>query len=384
MVDSVHTARWLKQLRGQGFDVHLFPSTRSRVPHPDISEVTVYGYGRPPADLRGRVRWCSLSPLGGHLGRLGARLIGDPAPDAALRRVLLQLNPDVVHSMEIQAAGYLTVGLKNSLPAFPPWLVSVWGSDLVLFGQLAAHRERVREVVGACDALHVECDRDLRLGRDMGLKGRETPRFPASAGFDIPHLESLRSPIPPSQRKDIVIKGYQGWAGRSLFALRAVELASPFLRDYRIRVYLAPPEVAIAAELLAGRTGLRIEMVSAGRPHDQMLAMHSRARVSIGLSVSDGISASLLEAMLMGSFPIQSDTGCGCEWVRDGETGFLVPPESPEETADRLRRAITDDALVDRAAALNWETCRSRLDARVIVPRVAEMYRDVAAIRPAR
>ena len=36
----------------------------------------------------------------------------------------------------------------------------------------------------------------------------------------------------------------------------------------------------------------------------------------------------------MGSFPIQSDTACADEWIEDGVSGLIVPPEDP----DSLRR----------------------------------------------
>lgn len=383
MVDSIHTSRWLAQLKGAGWDVHLFPSTRSIIPHPDVSDLTVYGYGRRPAGVHDSVKWRTLSRWGGWLGRFGPRLGANPLPQDALREVFLDIQPDIVHSLEMQAAGYLTLELRRGRSSFPPWLVSVWGSDLYLFGKLAAHRQRVRDVLATCDAIHAECHRDIQVGRELGFAGHETESLPASAGFDIPFFETLRSAAPPSRRKEISIKGYQGWAGRSLFALRALEIAAPLLSDYRINLYLAPAEVTIAAELLMGRTGLNIEVHPARQPHAHMLCMHARSRISIGISISDGISASMIEAMAMGSLPIQSDTGCGCEWVRDGESAFLVPPESPERIADALRRALTDDTFVDRAAAINWETCRARLDSRLLIPKVIGMYREVARLQRA-
>jgi hypothetical protein len=380
MLDSIHTARWLAQLRGTGWDVHLFPSTPSAAPHPDLSGLTVYGYGRRPAGAPEGVKWRSLSGGGGWLGRVGRRLGSEPSLPEALSKVFTDVRPDIVHSLETQAAGYLTLGLRRSRSDFPPWLVSIWGSDLYLFGKLAAHREHVREVLATCDALHAECRRDVRIGRELGFAGLVTDSLTASAGFDIPFFETLRSTAPPSRRREISVKGYQGWAGRALFALRALEIVAPLLNGYRINLYLPRPEVAIAAELLVGRTGLDIEIHLLRRPHVDILRMHGRSRVSIGVSISDGISASMVEAMAMGSLPVQSDTGCGCEWLSDGEGGLLVPPESPEQIAAALQRALTDDAFVDRAAAINWETCRTRLDSRVLMPKVVEMYRGVAGL----
>jgi len=95
------------------------------------------------------------------------------------------------------------------------------------------------------------------------------------------------------------------------------------------------------------------------------------------LSISDGISTSLLEAMAMGTFPIQSYTACADEWIVDGQSGFIVPPEDPQVVAEALRRALTDDLLVNRAAELNSQTIAQRLDNSIIKPQVIKMYEGI-------
>ena len=112
--------------------------------------------------------------------------------------------------------------------------------------------------------------------------------------------------------------------GRALVALRALESVADLLAGYRICVYSASPEVIEAARGLAARTGIEFEVVTPDRPlsHMEMLRRHGQARLSLGLSMSDGASTSFLEAFVMGSFPVQSWTSCANEWVVDGETGI--------------------------------------------------------------
>jgi glycosyltransferase involved in cell wall biosynthesis len=131
--------------------------------------------------------------------------------------------------------------------------------------------------------------------------------------------------------------------------------------------------VTAGVEALAEQTGLSVQIVPHCK-HDDMLALHGRARVSIGLSMSDGISTSFLEAMILGSFPVQTYTACADEWVVDGKSGLLVPPEDPEAIARAIRRAVTDDALVDRAAELNARTAQARLDYETIRKQVIANY----------
>jgi glycosyltransferase involved in cell wall biosynthesis len=80
----------------------------------------------------------------------------------------------------------------------------------------------------------------------------------------------------------------------------------------------------------------------------------------------------------MGSFPIQSNTGAQDDWVTDGKTALIVPPEDPAEVEAAIRRAVRDDALVDSAAEENARTVE-RVEQRLIQPQVVELYKHVAS-----
>jgi glycosyltransferase involved in cell wall biosynthesis len=108
-----------------------------------------------------------------------------------------------------------------------------------------------------------------------------------------------------------------------------------------------------------------------------MLRLYGRARLAIGLSISDGISHGFMEAIIMGAFPIQSFTACVDEWAEDGKTACFVDPENPCNVADAIRRVVLDDGLVDRAAEMNMRTALARLDHSVIRPQVIGMYERV-------
>jgi len=280
--------------------------------------------------------------------------------------------------MEIQEAGYLSLDTKRRFRGeFPSWIVTNWGSDIYFFGRLPDHVDKIKAVLSACDYYACECVRDVHLAKQMGLKGRVLPVLPNTGGFDLERTAQLRQPGPASARRMILLKGYQGWSGRALVGLRAIALCASQLQGYRVAIYSASPEVRIAAELVTQSTGIPIDLIPLCS-HDEMLRFYGRSRIYIGLGISDAISTSLLEAIVMGAFPIQSCTACADEWIVDREMGLIVPPEDPEPVAAAIRRALSDDVLVDRASELNAELAQERLDQRVIRPKVIAMYEGVA------
>lgn len=378
--NSVHTARWISQLTDLGWDIHLAPSSNYPL-HPFLQgNVTFHGWGVQVNWLRRLVvnflrKW--PHPRGsGHARRLMERIDSGMSP-RRLAATIRKVKPDVVHSLEIQHAAYLTLHARQLIgEPFPTWIVSNWGSDIYLFGRLARHRAQIRQVMTLCDVVFSECARDVHLAQAFGNNNADFPVVPAAGGFDLDKWLPLRQPGPTSDRRLIVLKGYQHWVGRALTGLRAIELCADVLQGYRVVLTLTSQDVPLAAELLTEKTGIPIE-VSPFVDYEAIMRRYGAARVYMGLSISDGISQSLLEAMVMGAVPIQSCTACANEWIEDGKSGFIVPPEDPHVIAAALRRAVTDDAFTEQAVAINDETVRRRLAYGHIKKQVVEMYATV-------
>ena len=374
--DSIHVARWVGQLKDQRWDVHLFPSIDHGIVHAGLSCVKVH---QAPYEWPGR---CHKSLLARGLVQCARKIVARHLPGYRadrLAHLIRKLKPDIVHSLEFQSAGYLCLDAKRLLGSdFPRWIATNWGSDIHLFGRLPGHRERISAILAACDFYSCECMRDIGLAKELGLRAQVLPVLPNSGGFDLHQILPLRSSLRTSQRRTIMLKGYQHWAGRALVGLRALERCADLLKHYQVTIYSANDDVALAAELFKVNTSVPVTLIPPDSPHHEILAMHGQARISIGLSIGDAISTSLLEAMAMGSFPVQSSTACADEWISHGRTGMLVPAEDPEQVEQALRIALKDDVLVDSAADANLETIRRRLDQRLVKPEILRFYSIVA------
>jgi len=384
MLDSIHTVRWITQLVGEDWDIHVFPSLRGESVHPEMVGVTVHHllYSEWLPASHDRTQKGRRSQLSIWLDRFRTHFFDKRYPmyrARQLARVVRKLRPDIVHSMEMQAGGYLTFDAKRLCPSgFPPWLVTLWGSDIFLFGRLDEHKDRIRAVFSECDFMSCECDRDVALARALGLKGEVVSSGTSvTGGFGVSELMISDAARPPAERSIIMLKGYQHWAGRALVGLRALERCVDMLGGYEIVVHSAVPDVAFAAKLFESNTGVRVRVLSQRITHSEVLSLHAQARVSIGLSISDGISVSLLEAMAMGAFPIQSCTACADEWVEHGVSGMIVPPEDPDIIEMALRTALSDDALVNRAATINRRTVEDRLNGDRLKREANEVYAKI-------
>jgi glycosyltransferase involved in cell wall biosynthesis len=124
-------------------------------------------------------------------------------------------------------------------------------------------------------------------------------------------------------------------------------------------------------------TQLNIKALQGAQPHDDIIRLMGQARVALGLAISDGVPNAMLEAMTMGAFPIQSDTGATGEWIDSGRNGLMVQPEDVKGVEAALRKALSDDALVDSAAEINRHLTDERIDENVVRPKVLAAYERV-------
>jgi glycosyltransferase involved in cell wall biosynthesis len=381
--DSIHTARWINQISDQGWDIHLVPSTLAMLHPYHKGKITYHGATHPAVITAMRFmaklleQWSNRhrsSYASRHSGHFTAALSA-----RKLATIIRRTRPDIVHSLEMQHAGYLTLEARKLIgEKFPAWILSNWGNDIYLFGRLEEHKERIRQVLAFSDHYICECERDTKLAQQFDFKGRILTVLPGGGGYDLESVHRYRQPGPTSKRRTILVKGYQSWTGRALFGLRAIALCADVLQGYEVIIHLASPDVFLAAELVMRATGIPIICFAPG-DYIEGIKRFGAARIHIGLSISDGTSQSFLESMVMGAFPIQSCTACANEWIEDGRSGFIVPPEDPHIIAEALRRAVTDDALVDQAVAINDETVRQRLNYADIQKTTIDIYRSVYA-----
>ncbi len=382
---SSHTARWIGQIVDQGWDLHMFDPAGSQ-PHDALNYVTLHTFFYPirhNRTLKIHARWPARRGnnfLTNRLPEIGIHVV--PESSIRLARLIKRLQPDIIHSLRTQDEGYTLVNAKRILgeilPA--PWIHSTWGSDFFYFRHLTEHQERLQAVAAESDYIITDCKRDVKLVQQFGFLGRVMGVFPTVGAFDIASMRSLSPFVPPSRRGKILLKGYDAGWGRACTALNAIEQCADLTRNYELVIYLAGDTVKEAAFQLERKYGLKVRILPYSSL-ETLLQLKAQARVEIALSTSDGTPNSMLEAMVMGAFPIQSNTAATSEWIEENVNGISVPYDDVEIISSTLRHVLTDDKMVDQAAEYNYRLMMKRIDVSVIKPAVIDMYKAVSAMK---
>ena len=365
MFDSIHSARWLSQFENKKINFLLFPSSPHRRVHPELERL-LSGSGAATFRLVPLARYFAL-PLW-VLDKFANNFFRGSLLKAAIRN----FQPSVVHALELQNAGYVSLrALSPGQPKGHKFMVTNWGSDIFWFQRFPKHKAKLKELLQLADAYSAECERDIVLARNLGFAGLAMPVIPNAGGFSeadfaIPRLD-------PSERKIIALKGYHGWVGRAKVSLEAVREMSEELTGYQVVVYSANRSVLKLAKQVSKQTGLEITAFGKGAmSHKQVLEMFARSKIYVGLSESDGISTSMLEAMAMGAIPVQTSTACCDEWF--GGSGVVVHEITVPAVKNAIREGLKlaeDPASADK----NLETIKARAGAE-LVKKVALTFYD--------
>ena len=362
MADSIHLARWLMQFKDQGYLFRLVSSSPHRRIHPLIKGMLAEGNA---SGIEISIPWVSAKlslPLW-----LMDRFTGNLLRGLLVRSEIKKFKPDLVHALELQNAGYSTAAAYRGLAKEkrPKLLITNYGSDVYWFRQFPSHMKKLRELAAFADAFSAECVRDTALAKEIGFDGIFMETMANSGGIKIDEDGIATEAQGGSERKTIVIKGYQNVWGQALVALRAIESLASELRVFRIEMFSCNSKTIKEARRLSKTTGLEIiTHKKHALSHSEVLAIMRNSIAYIGLSKSDGISTSMIEAMSQGAIPIQSDTSCANEWIRSGQDGFLVGFDDWQAVAKGLSQIIGNPRFVSEARAKNYQTIREKYDAK--------------------
>ncbi len=270
-----------------------------------------------------------------------------------VRRLIHHLQPDLLHALHLTSYGFL-----GSLAHFHPFLLSVWGTDVLEAPQLTPfHRWLTRHALARADAI-------TATGLHLAL---ETTRYTPPAtpvtvvpyGVDLARFSPLHGELPlsPNGEED-------GGRGRPIVIGTTARLSPEKGLTYLVDAFAR----------LRERYGDHVRLRIAGEGPERSALEQQVARLNLGDSVElsgwlehedvpeflrsldvfalpstwEGFGVSAVEASATGLPVVASNIHGIPDAVLDGKTGILVPSQEPAALASALARLVDDPELRKR------------------------------------
>lgn len=367
---SIHVIRWVDNLKDSGYELYWF-------------DVTDKGKLDATNKIHQFTNWKArkIPPIKGEyfLSKRAPFLYEKVKPfleiteNEFLEKIVNEIKPDVVHSFEMQNCSYQ---IRKTMDKHPDlkWIYSCWGNDLYYYKNFKEHKSQIIKVLHRVNFIHTDCKRDFDIAKSMGFRGKYLGVIPGGTGYKLDELQKFK--IPVEQRKIILVKGYEHIFGRGLNIIKALEEIIEEIKDYEVVVFAAH---SIVIEYIKQKKLPFNTLDRHGLKHYEVLELMGKALVYIGNSISDGMSNTLLEAIVMGAFPIQSNPGNVSEEIINNNINGLIinNPESTLEIKNLILDALKDKKRLIKAEKINSDIAISRLDFKKNRHKVIAIYNSI-------
>jgi glycosyltransferase involved in cell wall biosynthesis len=369
--------QWMRYFVDRGDDVYL-ASTFFCQPDLDLRglEITPVAFSgsKPASGSRSSPLWgASTLKLRSAIRQwLGPLTIAKSSQ--RLRSYVEQIKPDLVHALRIPYEGMLASDALIQCPL----IVSVWGNDFTLHAPsspLMSHY--TRWTMKVANALHADCQRDIRIGREWGFAAdRPTLVTPGNGGI---RTDLFFAPLKPIADPIVINpRGFRSYVRNDIF-FKSIPLVLKQRPDAKFMCANMAGEAQ--AETWINDLGItdNVTLLPA-KPHADMAEIFRAAQIVVSPGVHDGTPNSLIEAMACGCFPVAGDLESIREWITPDQNGLLVDPNDPKSLADAILRGLNDSSLRGRAMQINAKIIQERAEYGSNMKKVGEFYEKVALL----
>jgi glycosyltransferase involved in cell wall biosynthesis len=312
-------------------------------------------------------------------------LVRHPTDIVHIRMFLWQLSPLILPALAsvptlFQAATYKAIcptGLKL-LPGGMPCNVSPgrvcrdagcvdWRSWTASMAQLALLR-RWRGHIDRVAALSTRMARLMQAEGwgDVEVMGNGVDPRPARPPLGEVPLVAFGGRLVHEKGVDTLIAAFERVTTRLPEARLIIAGTGPLEPDLRARAVGLGDRVAFLGHLA----------------RDQMEAAFDAAWVQVVPSLwPEPFGNVSTEAMMRGTAVIASDVGGQSDIVRDGRTGYLVPPGDVTALADRLLRLLGDRTRAEAFGAAGRRVAQAEYSREAALDQLERTYRDMIAAR---
>jgi glycosyltransferase involved in cell wall biosynthesis len=311
-----------------------------------------------------RARGARYLPI--ELDRVGTNPFADLSSLLKLRRLLLQLGPDLVLARTGKAVIYGAGAAR--LAGVPHIFAMFTGLGYAFIEGRELKRRILRQVttllyrasLAGCDAIlfHNRDDRDEIRRTGIVAAGK---RLVVVDGSGVNAAHYGYSPVPPGPPAFLLVARLLRDKGivEYVEAARSLRAAHP-QAHFRLLGPLDPNPAGLSAAVLE-RWEAEGAIEYLGEAAD--VRPHLRAcTVYVLPSYREGMPRSVLEAMAIGRAIITTDApGCR-ETVVEGGNGFLVPPRNADALAEAMRRFIIQPDLAVGMGRCSRQVAEQRFD----------------------
>jgi glycosyltransferase involved in cell wall biosynthesis len=304
---AVHTKRWVEYFSNFGHEVHL---------------ITYEPPGEPMAGVHLHVVDSIFSNL----------YLAFPLRHLKIMRIVKAIKPDIVHAHFIAKFGF-----HGALLGFHPLVMSAWGSDVLVIpnkSKLLWHFSKFS--MKKADKIYaVSKDMETKIVSSFGIPNNCINVVPFGVDMTLFHPKSSLS-----EKQDGKTSVFSNRNFLEVYNIETLINAIPMIIGKKKNIHFVikgsgPMEMSLKKLANDLNVNEYVTFVGWTEYHDMPKYLHN-CDIYVSTAISDGTPVSVLEAMACGKACIVTDVGGVGEWIEDGVSGCLIPPQKPQILAEKI------------------------------------------------
>jgi len=292
-----------------------------------------------------------------------------------VKKLINKIRPDILHA---HSAG--TYGLLGAFSDFHPFIVTVWGSDVLL--NKGINQKLVKFILKKADLITCDGDNTTDEMISLGVNKQKIKRIYFGVDTDKFRINDA----------DIVLrKNFFNADQRIVISIRNLEPV------YDVETLIKAIPLVLEKQpktgfIIAGNGSQRkyleylsvnlkieksIKFVGSLEPKE-LVTYFNISDVYVSTSLSDsGLAASTAEAMACGLPVVVTDSGDNKKWVKERENGFVVDKKNFVLLAEKIIYILEHEELNEKISKTNREAIVEKNSYRREMEKMEKLYAEV-------
>lgn len=194
-------------------------------------------------------------------------------------------------------------------------------------------------------------------------------------GIDLAKFENKNSAIPeqisaivtrslmPEYRHEVILKAF------AILHDKGIDFKLTIVGEGTLRNDLTN---------LAKKLNIEDKVLFTGRiPNAELPKLLQESNFYISMPITEGVSASLFEAMASNCYPIVTDIPGNQSWIQHRENGQLITPDNHMMLAKELLWSFDNKALRDKAVLRNRKFVEKNADYKINMKIISDKYHEL-------
>lgn len=291
-----------------------------------------------------------------------------------IKSLIKEKKPDIVHAHYASSYGFL-----GALLNFHPFVISVWGSDVIDFPKTSIfHRLLFKYNLFKADRVLATSKFMSNLLKNYTSKNIDVTPF----GIDLNVFRPAQKPNLLFEKNELVIgciKGLEWYYGIE-YLINAFDIVLSQLPDKKLKLLIVGGG-AIEEKIKKLVIELKLEkkIVLTGKvDYKEIQNYHNLIDIFVAVSVyEESFGVAVLEASACAKPVIISRVGGMIEVVIESVTGFIVPPGDATKTAEKIIELVLDSELRQRLGNAGREFVENNYNLQVCLTNMINIYTNL-------